>query len=82
MEVCDEDAVERLFGKSFRNKQSHVARSDSRTSVVIESFTMPPQFSEEDIAEEQAHFSNVVAMFQQYAQYSVGTTSVIVTMEH
>lgn len=32
---------------------------------------MSPQFSEEDIEEEQVHFSNVVATFQQYAQYSV-----------
>ncbi|KAF8126788.1 N2227-domain-containing protein [Boletus edulis] len=32
---------------------------------------MSPQFSEEDIAEEQVHFSNVVATFQQYAQYSL-----------
>ncbi|KAN0094426.1 N2227-like domain containing protein [Tylopilus felleus] len=36
---------------------------------------MPPQFSEEDIAEEQAHFSNVVAMFQQYAQYSLNANN-------
>ena len=32
---------------------------------------MSPQFSEEDIEEEQVHFSNVVATFQQYAQHSV-----------
>ncbi|KAF8551845.1 N2227-domain-containing protein [Imleria badia] len=32
---------------------------------------MSPQFSEEDIVEEQVHFSNVVATFQQYAQHSL-----------
>ncbi|KAI9567608.1 N2227-domain-containing protein [Boletus coccyginus] len=32
---------------------------------------MSPQFSEEDIAEEQVHFENVVATFQQYVQYSL-----------
>ncbi|KAH0831322.1 hypothetical protein J3R83DRAFT_13970 [Lanmaoa asiatica] len=32
---------------------------------------MSPQFSEEDIKEEQVHFSNVVATFQQYAQHSL-----------
>ncbi|KAF8551840.1 N2227-domain-containing protein [Imleria badia] len=31
---------------------------------------MSPQFSDEDIVEEQVHFSNVVATFQQYAQHS------------
>ena len=37
--------------------------------------TMSPQFSDEDIAEEQAHFSNVVATFRQYVQYSVNRPS-------
>ncbi|KAG8216200.1 putative carnosine N-methyltransferase [Butyriboletus roseoflavus] len=32
---------------------------------------MSPQFSEEDIEQEQVHFSNVVATFKQYAQYSL-----------
>ena len=76
MEVCDKG--ERLFGKSLRNKQSHVV-SDIQPhyqvrqylALIFDACTMSPQFSEEDMIEEQIHFSNVVATFQQYAQYSV-----------
>lgn len=77
MEVCDEGGVGRLFGKSLGNKQIHAARSDSRTDIIGPSSlltvygTMSPQFSQDDIEEEQNHFSNVVAAFQQYAQYTV-----------
>jgi carnosine N-methyltransferase len=33
---------------------------------------MSQTFSDADIEEEQKHFSNVIATFQQYAQYSAG----------
>ncbi|KAI6020445.1 hypothetical protein PISMIDRAFT_498583 [Pisolithus microcarpus 441] len=36
---------------------------------------MSPQFSEDDVEEEQAHFQNVVSTFQQYARYSLNANN-------
>ncbi|KAG6331016.1 hypothetical protein ID866_8071 [Astraeus odoratus] len=36
---------------------------------------MSPQFSDEDIAEEQIHFHNVVTTFRQYARYSLSANN-------
>ncbi|EGO01334.1 hypothetical protein SERLA73DRAFT_179497 [Serpula lacrymans var. lacrymans S7.3] len=44
-------------------------------SCIYSSLAKMSQFSEEDIQEEQIHFSNVITTFNQYAQYSLNANN-------
>lgn len=58
-------------GHALLNFQGRVQRPQPGGSNVIRRHAYIMPFSDAQIEEEQAHFANVIATFQQYAPYAV-----------